>query len=161
MQRQWCTTGNILHLTVGYLNATINRKTQKWDPEIGTDRSSRTLQHPRLGGYRYGLGLRRGYMLRSWTILDQTTPCFRSKPGPLRGYLEPLLTLVVEVWQLETESVVVIHNHCIAYLYRQKRRLHAPCPILTISVNGATKFVGVTSWVMWAADNRTHLYSGR
>jgi hypothetical protein len=34
----------MLHLTVCYLNATINRKTLKADPEIGTDKSRQTWQ---------------------------------------------------------------------------------------------------------------------
>jgi hypothetical protein len=44
---QWCAKVNILRSTVGYLNATIHRKTRNTEPEIGPDRSSQTWQKPR------------------------------------------------------------------------------------------------------------------
>jgi hypothetical protein len=44
---QWCAKVNILRLTVGYLNATIHRKTWSTEPEIGTNGSSQTWENPR------------------------------------------------------------------------------------------------------------------
>jgi len=57
--REWCTKVNILHITVTYLTATINRKTRKRQPESGTDGFSQTQKNLPLDGYRYGFGLTR------------------------------------------------------------------------------------------------------
>jgi len=57
--REWCTKVDILHRTVTYLTATINRKTWKGEPETGTDGSSQTRQNPRVDGYGYGFGPQR------------------------------------------------------------------------------------------------------
>jgi len=46
--REWCTEVDILHITVTYVTATINRQTRKGEPETGTDRSSQTRQNPRV-----------------------------------------------------------------------------------------------------------------
>jgi len=55
-KRQWRTKVNILRLTVGYLNLTINRRTQKPELEIGTDGSSQPRQNAQVKGYRHGFG---------------------------------------------------------------------------------------------------------
>jgi len=66
---QWCANVNILRLTVGYLNVTINRKTWNTEPEIGTDGSSQTRQIPRVDGYGCGFGLQRRCGSGFWTVL--------------------------------------------------------------------------------------------
>jgi len=55
---------------------------------------------------------------------------------------------VLYVRLLKCDLVVVIYNHCIGHLYRQKRMLHSPCPILTMSINRATMIFGLASWVI-------------
>ena len=64
----------ILHKKMGYLNATINRETQKREQEIGTDRSSQTWQNPRLDRYGSGFGPPRSCGSGYWTglVLNQT-----------------------------------------------------------------------------------------
>jgi hypothetical protein len=86
---------NILRLTVAYLNTTINVKpeTQNWRLELtglAKPRETRRLTST-------GPGLARqesaGRVLgRFWT---RTDPFLWTKPGPLPGYPDPLLTLPV------------------------------------------------------------------
>jgi hypothetical protein len=59
-----------LRLTIRYLNATINRKTRKIEPEIATDGSSQTRQNLRVDGYvSWFCPPRRGGW-DFWTILE-------------------------------------------------------------------------------------------
>jgi len=78
---QWCAKVNILRLTVGYLNATINRKTRNTEPEIGTDRSSQTRQIPWVDGYGSGFGPPRRCGSGFWTVLEPNRTVF---PVPTR-----------------------------------------------------------------------------
>jgi len=87
---QWCAKVNILRLTVGYLNATINRKTQNTEPEIGTDGSSQTRQNPRVDGYGSGFGPPRRCGSGFWTVLEPNRNVFPVRtrtagglPGPV------------------------------------------------------------------------------
>jgi len=77
-------------MTVGYLNATINRKTWKLDPEIGTDGSSQTRQNPRVDRYGYGFGpprsCRSGFWMGlepNWTVFLVKTRTAGRLPGPI------------------------------------------------------------------------------
>jgi len=87
---QWYTKVNLLQLTVGYLNATINRKTRNAEPDIGTDGSSQARQNPRV--HRYGAGFRPPRLSGSafWTGLELNQPVFAGQtqtagglPGPV------------------------------------------------------------------------------
>jgi len=42
------------------------------------------------------------------------------------------------------------HTGIIGHLYRQNRLRYPPCPILNMSINGASMIVGHVSWVRWA-----------
>jgi len=75
--RQWRTKVNILRLTVGYLNVTLNWKTLNTELEIGTEGSSHEAADWALG--------------RNW---NWTEPFSWSKPGPLVVYLDLLPTLI-------------------------------------------------------------------
>ena len=75
-QRQWCTKVNIIQITVAYLNVTINRKTQKPEPEIGADRSSWTQPNLWVDGYRYRFGLPRCPWSGFWKGLDHNPTIF-------------------------------------------------------------------------------------
>jgi len=55
---------------------------------------------------------------------------------------------VLEVRLLQCEFGVVIYNHCIGRLYRQKRMVHSPCLILTMSVNRVPMNLGLASGVI-------------
>jgi len=76
--RKWpCSTiVNILQLTVGYLNATINRKTRNAKPDIWPDRSCRTRRNPRVDGYAAWFGPPRSSGSGFWTILEQNRTVF-------------------------------------------------------------------------------------
>jgi len=55
-RRQRRTMVNILRLPEAFQNATINRTTREAVPQIGTDRSSQTLQNPQVDRYRSEFG---------------------------------------------------------------------------------------------------------
>ena len=76
--RKWqCSTlVNLLQLTVGYLNATINRKTRHAELEIGPNGCSQTRQNPWVVGYRAGFGPPRSSCSRFWTVLEPNGTVF-------------------------------------------------------------------------------------
>jgi len=61
---------NILQLTAGYLNATMNRTTRNAKPEIGPDGSSPILLNPRVGRYSEGCGPPQSSGSGFWTVLE-------------------------------------------------------------------------------------------
>ena len=69
-KEQQCAKVDILRLTVGYLNATINRKTRNTEPEFVTDRSSWTRQNGLVDRYRSGFGLPRRCRSGFWMVLE-------------------------------------------------------------------------------------------
>ena len=84
------TNVNILRLAIAYLNATINRKTPKLEPAIGTDGSSQTWQNPQVDGYGSGFGPPRcsgsGFWTGldlNWTVLAVQTWIAVGLPGPV------------------------------------------------------------------------------
>jgi len=100
-KRIWHTKVHILQLTVGCLNATICRNTQKAKLEIGTDRYSQTRQNPHLDTYRYGFGPLRGSRLDfwtglalNWTVLAVPTQTAGRLPGPVGNTIYTLLELL-------------------------------------------------------------------
>jgi len=68
-------------------------ETRNAEPEIGPDRSSQTQRNPQVDGYRSGFGPPRVSESGYWPGLEPNRPVFRSKPGPLAGYPDPLLIL--------------------------------------------------------------------
>jgi hypothetical protein len=66
-KRQWCTTGNILRLAVGYLNATMNRKPQTLQLGIGADGARQKRQSLRVDRYGSSSGPTRCCWLGFWT----------------------------------------------------------------------------------------------
>jgi len=87
--REWCTKVDILHRTVTYLTANMNRKTRKGDPDTGTDRHSHTRQYPRVDRYVYGFGPPRGFdsgfwtgLESNWTVFPVQTRIAGGLPGP-------------------------------------------------------------------------------
>jgi len=47
-----------------------------------------------------------------------------------------------------------MHKQCIGRLYRLKEKQHAPCPIMKMSVNGASTIFGLAEWLIKARDGR-------
>jgi len=67
---QWRTKVNILQLAVGYLNATVHRKTCKLRPEIETDGLCQSWQNWVVGRYASGEGQPSSCRLGFWTGVD-------------------------------------------------------------------------------------------
>jgi len=87
---QQYTNLNILRLAIGYLNATINRKTWKPEQAIGTDGSSQSQQNPWVDGYGSGVGPPiwswSGLWVDSelnWTVSPVWTQTAGGFPGPI------------------------------------------------------------------------------
>jgi len=81
---------NILWLSVGYLNATINRTTWTAELEIWPDRSSQTWWHLQVDKYGAGFGLPRSCGPGCWMVLELNRTVFRIQsqtagmlPGPV------------------------------------------------------------------------------
>jgi len=77
-------------ITVGYLNATIIRKTRNAAPEFGPNVSSQTRRNQSVDGYRAGFGPPRNSRWRLWTVLEpnRTVYLVRTRttgglPGPV------------------------------------------------------------------------------
>jgi len=87
---QWRTKVNILRSAVGYLNATMNRKTRNTELEIGTNGSSQTRHNPQVDRYESGFGLSRRSGSGFWMVLEQHRTVFAVStqtegrlPGPI------------------------------------------------------------------------------
>ena len=76
--RKWqCSTiVNILQLTVGYLNATINRNTQNAELEIVPDGSIQTWRKPWVERYRAGFKPPRSSRPGFWIVLEPNRTMF-------------------------------------------------------------------------------------
>jgi len=100
---QWCAKVNILRLTVGYLNATINRKTRNTEPEIGTDGSSQTRQNPRVDGYGSGFGPPRRSGSGFGTVLEPNPTVFPVGTRTAGGLPGPVAnTIPIPFWHEAT-----------------------------------------------------------
>jgi len=65
-KRQSRTIVNILPFTVGYVDATIKRKTRKAELGIGTNRYSQRWEYPQVDGHRSQFGPSKNSTLRNW-----------------------------------------------------------------------------------------------
>jgi len=110
---QWFAKVNILWLTVGYLNATINRKTRNPEPEIGTDRASQTRQNLQVDRYGSGFGPPRRCGLGFWRVLEAHRTVFTvrtqtagGQPGPVANTISELLSMPISanMWSISTRS---------------------------------------------------------
>jgi len=84
---------NILRLTVAYLNATINVKPETQNRRLEPTGQAKPGETRGLTGTGPGLARQESagrVFVRFW---NRTDPFLRSKPGPLAGYPDPLLTL--------------------------------------------------------------------
>jgi len=116
--RKWqCSTiVNILQLTVGYLNATINRKTRNARPEIGPTRSSQSGRNLQVDGFRArsgppwnsGSGLRT-VLEPNLTVFPVQTPTAAGFPGPVANTPQSILWtlyywLIVQMWMRKRDE---------------------------------------------------------
>jgi hypothetical protein len=85
---------NILRLTVAYQNATINVKPETQNRRLEPTGLAKPGETCRLIGTGPGLARQESAGRVFGWFWNRTDPFLRSKPGPLAGYPDPLLTLV-------------------------------------------------------------------
>jgi len=93
--RKWTVTYQCQYFTISSSISEYDHKceTQNAEPEIGPDGSSQTRRNPRVDGYGSGFGPPRVSGSGFGRVWNRTDPFLQSKPGPLAGYPDPLLTL--------------------------------------------------------------------
>jgi len=98
---RWPAKVNILQLPVGYLNATINRKTRNAVQEIGTDGSSQSRQNMWIDGDGSGSGLPRSCGSGFRTVLEPNQPIVPVRTrtaGGLPGPVANTILLWTHLW---------------------------------------------------------------
>ena len=85
---------NILRLIVAYLNATINMKPETQNRRLEPTGLAKPGETRGLTGTGPGLARQESAGRVFGRFWNRTDPFLRSKPGPLAGYPDPLLTLV-------------------------------------------------------------------
>jgi len=60
------------------------------------------------------------------------------------------------LWQSEWQLDADIHKWGIGCIDKQKREWHTPCPILKMSVSGASMIIGLASWLIWVVIGCRH-----
>jgi len=91
----------ILRLAVGYLNATISRKTRNIEPEIGTDGTSQTRQNPRVDGYGSGFASPSRSMSCFWTVLEPNRTILVVRNRTAGGLPGPVANTTWRPWKCE------------------------------------------------------------
>jgi len=86
---------NILRLTVAYLNATINVKPEMQNRRLDPTGLAKPGETRGLTGTGPGLARQESAGRVFGRFWNRTDPFLRSKPGPLAGYPDPLLTLAI------------------------------------------------------------------
>jgi hypothetical protein len=85
---------NILRLTVAYLNATIKVKPKTQNRRLDPTGLAKPGETRGLTGTGPGLTRQDSVGRVFGRFWNRTNPFLRSKPGPLAGYPDPLLTLI-------------------------------------------------------------------
>jgi len=86
---------NILRLTVAYLNATVNMKPETQNRRLEPTGLAKPGETRGLTGTGPGLARQESAGRVFGRFWNRTDPFLRSKPGPLAGYPDPLLTLLI------------------------------------------------------------------
>jgi len=86
---------NILRLTVAYLKAIINVKPETQNQRLQPTGLAKPGETRGLTGTGPGLARQESAGRVVGRFWNRTDPFLRSKPGPLAGYPDPLLTLVI------------------------------------------------------------------
>ena len=107
---------NILRLTVAYLNATINVKPETQNRRLDPTGLAKPGEPRGLMGTGPGLARLESAGRVFGRFWNRTDPFLRSKPGPLAGYPDPLLTLVVTLGRIKASYIhLLCHGlvvHC-------------------------------------------------
>jgi len=91
--KQWCTNVNILRLTVAYQNAMMNGETRNRNQRLELTSLTKPSTTLRLPGPGLGLAHQEAAGRVLGQVWNRTNPILGSKPRPLVGHLDPLLTL--------------------------------------------------------------------
>jgi len=131
---QWRSIVNILRLTVGYLNATINRTTRNEKLEIGPDRSSQTQRNPRVNMYGARLRPPRSSGPGFWTVLEPNRTVFLVQTQTAGGLPRPVANSSIEnPYYAEQRDVRATPN--VAGLIRPARKSNRQVEKLLMKVN--------------------------
>jgi hypothetical protein len=87
---------NILHITVRYQNATINRNTRKAEAEIEPNGSSQSQRNPQVDGYGYGFGPPRGCGSGLWSVLEPNQTVYSFQTRTAGGLPKPVANTMQE-----------------------------------------------------------------
>jgi len=98
------------YLTVGYLNANVNRKTWKREPEIRTDGSRQTQQNPQIDRYGYGFCLAKSSWSGFWIDLERNWTGFLVQTWTAGGLPGPIGNTVSQSWKQCFETLVYLVN---------------------------------------------------
>jgi hypothetical protein len=104
---QWCAKVNILRITVGYLNVTINRKTWNTELEIGTDGSRQTQQTPQVDAYGSYLDLPIRCGSGFWTVLEPNWIGFPVWTRTAGGFTGPVASTSQDTWLIGMSNLRV------------------------------------------------------
>jgi hypothetical protein len=101
-----CSTNiNILQFTVAYLNATINVKPKTQSQRLETTGLAKPGETRGLTGTGPGLARQHSAGRVIGRVWNRTDQVYRSKPGPLAGYPDTLLTLIVGMYEIKYNKV--------------------------------------------------------
>jgi len=89
---QWRTIVNIIRLTLGYLNATMNRTTWNAIPEIRPGGLRQTRRNQGVDSYGAGFGLPRSSGSGFWQVLDPNQTVFPVQIWTTGGLPAPIVT---------------------------------------------------------------------
>jgi hypothetical protein len=107
---------NILRLTVAYLNATINVKPKTQNQRLEPTGITRLGETRGLTVKGPGLARQESAGRVFGRFWNRTNSFLRSKPGPLAGYPDPLLTLAVTLGRIKASYIhLLCHGlvvHC-------------------------------------------------
>jgi hypothetical protein len=109
---------NLLRLTVAYLNATINVKPKMQNRRLEPTDLAKPGKTRGLTGTGPGLARQASAGRAFGRFWNRTDTFLRSKPGPLAGYPDPLLTLA---WIENLLTVLYLHLNircaCVDFLF--------------------------------------------
>jgi len=88
--REWHTKANIMHITLTYMTATINRKTRKGEPDTDTDRASQTQHDPQDDRYGCQFGPPIGSGSGFWRGLEPNQTVFPVQTRTAGGLPAPI-----------------------------------------------------------------------
>jgi len=118
---------NILRLSVAYLNATINVKPETQNRKLEPTGLAKPGETRGFTGMRSGLARQESAGHVFGHFWNWTDPFLRSTPGPLAGYQDPLLTLLMRYLVARWQWCCI--HECIRLIYSIPRLSASDCDI--------------------------------